>query len=101
MEKSKVEEERRRCDRDEMKRHHQRKQAVCINAGLKTRRRFSRNSSVESVTQGFGGDVLRIIYSRKRLQSFNQVNGLNLYGCISIVSFKYSFPVAVFVEGSQ
>ncbi|KAL5998186.1 hypothetical protein ACLOJK_009124 [Asimina triloba] len=91
---------------DEMKRHHQRKQAVCRNAGLKTRRRFSRNSSVESLlsprhlsfSRGFGGAVLRIIDSKKSLQSFNQVNGLNLYGCISIVSFKYSFPVAVFLE---
>ncbi|KAL5989576.1 hypothetical protein ACLOJK_010469 [Asimina triloba] len=32
-------------------RHLQRKQAVCRNAGLKTRRRFPRNSSVESVIQ--------------------------------------------------
>ncbi|KAL5976267.1 hypothetical protein ACLOJK_020597 [Asimina triloba] len=33
-------------------RHLQRKQAVCRNAGLKTRSRFPRNSSVESVTHG-------------------------------------------------
>ncbi|KAL5973736.1 hypothetical protein ACLOJK_030392 [Asimina triloba] len=78
-------------------RHLQRKQAVCRNAGLKTRRRFPRNSSVE----GFGGAVLRIIFSKKSLQSFNQVNGLNFYGCNCIVSFKYSFPVAVFFGGSQ
>ncbi|KAL5988271.1 hypothetical protein ACLOJK_036034 [Asimina triloba] len=32
-------------------RHLQRKQAVCRNAGLKTKRRFPHNSSVESVTQ--------------------------------------------------
>ncbi|KAL5982531.1 hypothetical protein ACLOJK_016604 [Asimina triloba] len=32
-------------------RHLQRKQAVCRNAGLKTRSRFPRNSSVESMTQ--------------------------------------------------
>ncbi|KAL5983347.1 hypothetical protein ACLOJK_017431 [Asimina triloba] len=74
-----------------MKRHHQRKQVVCRNVGLKTRRRFSRNSSVESVTQGFGGAVIRIIDSKKSLQSFNQVNGLNLYGCISIVSSSTRF----------
>ncbi|KAL5974057.1 hypothetical protein ACLOJK_030719 [Asimina triloba] len=62
-------------------RHLQRKQAVCRNAGLKTRRRFSRNSSVEL--------------------SFNQVNELKFYGCNCIVSFKYSFPVAVFFGGSK
>ncbi|KAL5982676.1 hypothetical protein ACLOJK_016752 [Asimina triloba] len=32
-------------------RHLQRKQAVCRNVGLKTKRRFPRNSSIESVTQ--------------------------------------------------
>ncbi|KAL5984953.1 hypothetical protein ACLOJK_038790 [Asimina triloba] len=51
--------------------------------------------------QGLWGAVLQVIYSKKSLQSFNQVNGLNLYGCISIVSFMYSFPVVVFVEGPQ
>lgn len=47
------------------------------------------------------GFVLRNIYSKKSLQNFKQVNGLNLYGCISIVSFLYLFPVAIFVEGSK
>ncbi|KAL0308798.1 UNVERIFIED_CONTAM: Xylulose 5-phosphate/phosphate translocator, chloroplastic [Sesamum radiatum] len=47
------------------------------------------------------GFVLRNIYSKKSLQSFKEVNGLNLYGWISILSLLYLFPVAVFVEGSQ
>ncbi|CAK9177454.1 unnamed protein product, partial [Ilex paraguariensis] len=47
------------------------------------------------------GFVLRNIYSKKSLQSFKEVNGLNLYGWITIISLLYLFPVAVFVEGSQ
>lgn len=47
------------------------------------------------------GFVLRNIYSKKSLQSFKEVNGLNLYGWISIISLMYLFPVAVYVEGSQ
>ncbi|EPS71045.1 hypothetical protein M569_03710 [Genlisea aurea] len=47
------------------------------------------------------GFVLRNIFSKKSLQSFHEVNGLNLYGWISIISLIYLFPVAVFVEGSQ
>lgn len=47
------------------------------------------------------GFVLRNIYSKRSLQNFKEVNGLNLYGWISIVSFFYLFPVACFVEGSQ
>ncbi|XP_071737340.1 xylulose 5-phosphate/phosphate translocator, chloroplastic [Rutidosis leptorrhynchoides] len=47
------------------------------------------------------GFVLRNIYSKKSLQNFKQVNGLNLYGWITILSFFYLFPVAIFVEGSQ
>lgn len=47
------------------------------------------------------GFVLRNIYSKKSLQSFKEVNGLNLYGWITIISFLYLFPVAIFVEGSQ
>ncbi|KAK9120351.1 hypothetical protein Syun_017968 [Stephania yunnanensis] len=47
------------------------------------------------------GFVLRNIYSKRSLQSFKEVNGLNLYGWISILSLLYLFPVAVFVEGSQ
>ncbi|KAI5667115.1 hypothetical protein M9H77_16968 [Catharanthus roseus] len=47
------------------------------------------------------GFVLRNIYSKKSLQNFKEVNGLNLYGWITIISLLYLFPVAVFVEGSQ
>ncbi|KAF8028755.1 hypothetical protein BT93_E1418 [Corymbia citriodora subsp. variegata] len=47
------------------------------------------------------GFVLRNIYSKKSLQNFKEVNGLNLYGWITIISLFYLFPVAVFVEGAQ
>ncbi|XAR54272.1 hypothetical protein NMG60_11029330 [Bertholletia excelsa] len=47
------------------------------------------------------GFVLRNIYSKRSLQNFKEVNGLNLYGWITIISLLYLFPVAVFVEGSQ
>ncbi|PKU63846.1 xylulose 5-phosphate/phosphate translocator, chloroplastic-like [Dendrobium catenatum] len=45
------------------------------------------------------GFVLRNIYSKKSLQDFKHVDGLNLYGWISILSLLYLFPVAVLVEG--
>ncbi|KAL4380724.1 hypothetical protein HN51_004049 [Arachis hypogaea] len=47
------------------------------------------------------GFVLRNIYSKRSLQNFKEVDGLNLYGWITIVSLFYLFPVAVFIEGSQ
>ncbi|KAL2330766.1 hypothetical protein Fmac_018347 [Flemingia macrophylla] len=47
------------------------------------------------------GFVLRNIYSKRRLQNFKEVDGLNLYGWITILSLFYLFPVAIFVEGSQ
>ncbi|KAJ1420934.1 Triose phosphate/phosphoenolpyruvate translocator [Sesbania bispinosa] len=47
------------------------------------------------------GFVLRNIYSKRSLQSFKEVDGLNLYGWITIISLLYLFPVAIFVEGSQ
>lgn len=47
------------------------------------------------------GFVLRNIYSKKSLGDFKEVNGLNLYGWITIISLFYLFPVAIFVEGSQ
>ncbi|KAM7273882.1 hypothetical protein ACFE04_028546 [Oxalis oulophora] len=47
------------------------------------------------------GFVLRNVYSKKSLQHFKEVNGLNLYGCITILSLFYLFPAAIFVEGSQ
>ncbi|XP_043717719.1 xylulose 5-phosphate/phosphate translocator, chloroplastic-like [Telopea speciosissima] len=47
------------------------------------------------------GFILRNICSKKSLQSFKEVNGLNLYGRITIVSLLYLFLVVVSVEGSQ
>ncbi|XP_010549739.1 PREDICTED: xylulose 5-phosphate/phosphate translocator, chloroplastic [Tarenaya hassleriana] len=47
------------------------------------------------------GFVLRNIYSKRSLQNFKEIDGLNLYGWISIVSLLYLFPVAIFIEGSQ
>jgi solute carrier family 35, member E1 len=47
------------------------------------------------------GFVLRNIYSKQSLSDFSDTDGLNLYGCISIVSLLYLFPVAIFVEGSK
>ena len=47
------------------------------------------------------GFVLRNIYSKRSLQNFKEVDGLNLYGWITILSLLYLFPVAIFVEGSQ
>lgn len=45
------------------------------------------------------GFVLRNIYSKKSLHDFKHVDGLNLYGWISILSLLYLLPVAVVVEG--
>ncbi|XP_061366921.1 xylulose 5-phosphate/phosphate translocator, chloroplastic [Gastrolobium bilobum] len=47
------------------------------------------------------GFVLRNIYSKRSLQNFKEVDGLNLYGWITIISLLYLFPVAIFLEGSQ
>ncbi|KAK4761613.1 hypothetical protein SAY87_029497 [Trapa incisa] len=47
------------------------------------------------------GFVLRNIYSKRSLQSFREVDGLNLYGWITIISLLYLLPVAIFVEGPQ
>ncbi|KAI4297003.1 hypothetical protein L6164_036915 [Bauhinia variegata] len=47
------------------------------------------------------GFVLRNIYSKRSLQNFKEVDGLNLYGWITIISLLYLFPVAIVVEGSQ
>ncbi|XP_078163639.1 nucleotide/sugar transporter family protein [Carex rostrata] len=47
------------------------------------------------------GFVLRNIYSKQSLSDFSEIDGLNLYGCISILSLLYLFPVAIFVEGSK
>ncbi|OAY69651.1 xylulose 5-phosphate/phosphate translocator, chloroplastic [Ananas comosus] len=46
------------------------------------------------------GFVLRNIYSKQSLREFaDVVDGLNLYGCISVVSLLYLVPAALLVEG--
>lgn len=45
------------------------------------------------------GFVLRNIYSKQSLYDFKHIDGLNLYGWISIVSLIYLLPVAVLIEG--
>lgn len=47
------------------------------------------------------GFVLRNIYSKKSLKKFKDIDGLNLYGVITILSLVYLFPASVIVEGSQ
>lgn len=47
------------------------------------------------------GFVFRNIYSKKSLKKFNEIDGLNLYGWITILSLFYLFPAAIVVEGSQ
>ncbi|KAJ0970939.1 hypothetical protein J5N97_018898 [Dioscorea zingiberensis] len=47
------------------------------------------------------GFVLRNIYSKQSLYDFKHINGLNLYGFITIASLLYLLPVAFLVEGSQ
>ncbi|XVE93177.1 hypothetical protein REPUB_Repub01dG0167800 [Reevesia pubescens] len=47
------------------------------------------------------GFVIRNIYSKRSLQNIKEVNGLNLYGWIAIISLLYLFHVAIIVEESQ
>eukprot|EP00963_Diacronema_lutheri_P012612 scaffold1822_cov333-Pavlova_lutheri.AAC.5 len=47
------------------------------------------------------GMVLRNIFSKKSLNDFKEIDGINLYALISIVSLIYLTPVAFFVEGAQ
>lgn len=68
-------------------------------------------AAVTEVTFNFGGlwgamisnvgFVFRNIYSKKSLKKFKEIDGLNLYGCITILSLFYLFPAAIVVEGSQ
>lgn len=44
------------------------------------------------------GMVLRNIYSKKSLNDYKDVDGINLFGLISIVSLLYCAPAAVFAE---
>lgn len=47
------------------------------------------------------GMVLRNIYSKKALADYKHVDGINLFGLLSIVSLLYCAPAAVFVESAQ
>lgn len=47
------------------------------------------------------GMVMRNIFSKKSLNDFKEIDGINLYALISIVSLIYLTPVAFFVEGAQ
>lgn len=45
------------------------------------------------------GMVLRNIYSKKSLVNYKHVDGINLFGLISIASLVYCAPAAVVMEG--
>ena len=45
--------------------------------------------------------VLRNITSKKQLNDFKAVDGINLYGILGIVGLFYLRPAAVYMEGSQ
>ncbi|KAI8471703.1 MAG: triose-phosphate transporter family-domain-containing protein [Monoraphidium minutum] len=47
------------------------------------------------------GMVLRNIYSKKSLNDYKHIDGINLFGLISIVSLLYCAPAAVFAEGAM
>jgi len=47
------------------------------------------------------GMVLRNIYSKKSLVNYKHVDGINLFGLISIVSLVYCAPAAVYMESSM
>eukprot|EP00879_Flechtneria_rotunda_P015024 GHRR01015699.1.p1 GENE.GHRR01015699.1~~GHRR01015699.1.p1 ORF type:complete len:331 (+),score=78.12 GHRR01015699.1:384-1376(+) len=44
------------------------------------------------------GMVLRNIYSKKSLNDYKHIDGINLFGLISIVSLIFCIPAAIFVE---
>lgn len=46
------------------------------------------------------GSVLRNVFSKKLLNEFTYIDGINMYALISIISLCYLAPVAFFVEGS-
>ena len=45
--------------------------------------------------------VLRNITSKKQLNDFKAIDGINLYGILGIVGLFYLVPAAVYMEGSQ
>ncbi|DBA85788.1 hypothetical protein WJX77_003154 [Trebouxia sp. C0004] len=46
------------------------------------------------------GMVLRNIYSKKALGDYKHIDGINLFGLISIASLLYCAPLAILMEGS-
>lgn len=47
------------------------------------------------------GMVLRNIYSKKSLNKYKHIDGINLFGLISLVSLLYCAPAAVYMEGAM
>lgn len=47
------------------------------------------------------GMVLRNIYSKKALGDYKHIDGINLFGLISIASLLYCTPAAILMEGSK
>eukprot|EP00210_Caulerpa_lentillifera_P005849 g5593.t1 len=47
------------------------------------------------------GMVFRGIYSKKALNDFRNIDGINLFALISFVSLLYCLPLAIVVEGGQ
>ena len=46
------------------------------------------------------GSALRSVFSKKRLNEYTDIDGINMYALISVISLCYLAPVAYFVEGS-
>ncbi|KXZ52402.1 hypothetical protein GPECTOR_9g446 [Gonium pectorale] len=46
------------------------------------------------------GMVLRNIYSKKSLNDYKHIDGINLFGLISIASLVYCLPAGIYFEGS-
>ena len=46
------------------------------------------------------GSVLRNVFSKKLLNEFTYIDGINMYALISIISLCYLAPVAYLIEGS-
>lgn len=47
------------------------------------------------------GMVLRNIYSKKSLGDFKHIDGINLFGLLSIISLFYCAPAGLALEGAQ
>merc|ERR1712224_1057882 len=68
-------------------------------------------SAMKEVSLGLGGVtgamtsnvafVLRNIFSKREMEKLKDVDGINFYGVISIISMLYLAPVALVVEGSK